>query len=511
MTRRELLTCAAGFGGFNFAYQLLESLDVLHKPAPIDLGGLTGPAKGKVLILGAGIAGMCAAYELEHLGYSCVLLETRHRTGGRCVSVRGGDTLEEAGPTQKCHFQEGAFFNAGPTRIPYWHSTIDYCQKFGVKLAPWININEGAYVYQTRSKTLKDQKLRIRDIVADTEGRMAEVMAQSVKDDKLDVPLSAEDKQRIIEYVAEYGGLDRNLKYTGRRRRTYSKFHGAGPEDNVTQEPYSIKDLFTINDGWYFEFIREMDQQMTMLEVVGGVDHVARAFEAHIASPIHFGCAVSHIRTGPHGATVSYEDARGRNHSVHADFCICTIPATVLAKIPNNFDAGFNAVLNRIRYGAASKVAMEFKRRFWEEDERLFGGITWTDMPISQILYPSHDFFSKTGVLINYNFGFDALGFGAMAPHKRIQAALSQVARIHPQAPDEIRSAVTLAWHNVPQNKGAYVNWMQTSGAKEAYLALNRPQGRVYFAGEHVSHQDAWMAGAIESAKYVVQEIHVSA
>lgn len=510
MTRRELLLHAARLGGLNFGYRLMESLEIMPKPERIDLDGLeaAGPARGKVLILGAGIAGMCAAYELEKLGYQCVLLEARKRSGGRCVSVRGGDVLEETGEYQKCEFQPGTFFNPGPTRVPYWHSTIDYCQKFGVRLDPWINMNDGAYIYQTKSKTFTGQRLRIRDVVADTEGRMAEVMAQSVREDKLNATLTPSDKQRILQYLSQYGDLDRDLKYTGKSKRGYRHFEGAGLVEPETEPPYDVKDLFTAGAGQYFRFIGAIDQQMTMLEIVGGVDQFARAFEERLHSPIRFGCEVTEIKTSATGATVAYHGADGHVRTETADFCVCTIPVPVLRAIPNNFDPAFGQTLKRIQYSAVSKVAMEFRRRFWEEDERIFGGITWTDMQISQILYPSHDFFSKTGVLVNYNFGFDALAFGNMGAKQRIQTALTQVEKIHPQAPTELRSAVTLAWQSVPYNRGAFVGWRETSDADAAYKALNHPQGRVFFAGEHVSHMEAWMAGAIESARYVVNEIH---
>src|SRR5580700_1758745 len=97
MTRRDLLLFAAKAYGVNFAYSLMEEMGMVVKPEPTDLESLRGQAEKKatVLILGAGIAGMCAAYELERLGYKCLILESRHRTGGRCVSVRRGDALED--------------------------------------------------------------------------------------------------------------------------------------------------------------------------------------------------------------------------------------------------------------------------------------------------------------------------------------------------------------------------------------------------------------------------------
>jgi len=297
MTRRDLLLLAANAYGVNFAYGMLEDMGLLIKPEPTDLDSLSGQTvkKATVLILGAGIAGMCAAYELEQLGYSCVLLEARHRTGGRCYSIRRGNTVEESGQKQVCEFEHGAFFNPGPTRVPYWHITVDYCKKFRVALAPWVNVNEGAYVFQTAGK-MKGQKIRLRDAIADTTGYMAELVAKSVKADQVDVALTDADKTQMLTYISRFGFLDRDGKYRGKGRRSFKTYAGAGPADSEFDAPYDIKDLFEAGMGNYFHFIDANDQQSTMLEIVGGVDNLAKAFQRNIASPIHFGCEVSDIK-----------------------------------------------------------------------------------------------------------------------------------------------------------------------------------------------------------------------
>lgn len=510
MTRRELLLQAARFGSVSFAYGLLENLDLLLKLERIDLRGLagSGPPKGRVLILGAGLAGMCAAYELEQLGYECRIIEARKRIGGRCVTVRRGDELEDSAGSQRCEFAKGQFFNPGPTRVPHWHVTIDYCQKFGVKLAPWINVNEGAFIYQTKSKSLQNRRIRIRDVVADTEGYMAQLMAQSVHAGALDTEISADDKARILAYIAQFGYFDEGGKYTGRSRRSYREAPHAGPGAPSTEPPFALSEVFGANMGRYFEFLNGIDQQMTMLEIVGGVDNLAHAFRTHLRAPIALGCHVTDIRTSTAATTVTHTDADGDSHTETADFCICTIPLTILRTIPNNFDATCQSVLKRTSYSASTKVALEFKRRFWEEDDRIFGGISWTDQTISQVVYPSHDFFGNGGVLVNYNFGLSASTMGAMAPKDRIAYAIGQTALIHPQVKDELRSAVTLSWGNVPMNKGAFADWRHTPDGEAGYQLLCKPQGRLYFAGEHASRITSWMAGAFESARYVVRQIH---
>jgi monoamine oxidase len=162
-------------------------------------------------------------------------------------------------------------------------------------------------------------------------------------------------------------------------------------------------------------------------------------------------------------------------------------------------------------YPNSTKVATEYKRRFWEEDERLFGGITWTDLPIGQVIYPSHNYFSKSGVLVNYTLGRNGGQLAGMEVDKRVQAALGMMSQIHPQAPKEFKSGVTLSWAKVPFNEGAFVSWEFTPNGEEAYQQMCKPQGRLYFAGEHASRITTWMAGAIESARFAVKKVAIQA
>jgi monoamine oxidase len=125
LTRRTLLSAMAKLGGAGAVAETLAVWDFLKPPAraatlalPPDSGN------GKtVAILGAGVSGLCAAYELDRAGYECVILEAQRRAGGRSLTLRRGDSFREAGdsPLQTCGFDEGLWLNAGPGRIPHSH------------------------------------------------------------------------------------------------------------------------------------------------------------------------------------------------------------------------------------------------------------------------------------------------------------------------------------------------------------------------------------------------------
>src|SRR5260370_915450 len=135
---------------------------------PIDLQG--APKGASVLILGAGLAGLSAAFELRNAGYQVQVLEFNGRAGGRNWSLRGGDGYTELGGlTQQCRFDKDLYINPGPWRIPYHHlRMLSYCKRLGVPLEPFLQVNYNAYVHSSRAFGGKPR--RYREIKADYQG-----------------------------------------------------------------------------------------------------------------------------------------------------------------------------------------------------------------------------------------------------------------------------------------------------------------------------------------------------
>ena len=114
--------------------------------------------------------------------------------------------------------------------------------------------------------------------------------------------------------------------------------------------------------------------------------------------------------------------------------------------------------IDALPYAAAVKIGLQFKRRFWEEDEAIYGGITFTDLPITQISYPSSGYNRPgKGVLLGaYCFGIPATEFTAMTPQERVELAVANGAHIHPQYETEFENGVAVAWHRVPWTLGCF-------------------------------------------------------
>jgi len=171
--------------------------------------------------------------------------------------------------------------------------------------------------------------------------------------------------------------------------------------------------------------------------------------------------------------------------------------------------SALSAAIEAVPYASAIKVGLQFKRRFWEEDEHIYGGITYTDLPITNIGYPNTGYLSGgKGVLLGaYIWGLNAMEFTSMTPPQRIQKALEYGAQIHPQYLKEFDNGVVVAWHRSPFTLGCYGMWSSEARAKH-YDDLCRIDGRIALAGEHASFLGGWQEGAVTSAMDAIGRLH---
>src|SRR5271154_5303189 len=199
MSRRQLLQLIGSTAGAGMMYQAMSSLGFAAESpyrGPIDLQG--APKGASIVILGAGMAGMTAAYELRNAGYQVQVLEYNARAGGRNWTLRGGDRYTElGGETQECRFDPGLYINPGPWRLPYHHrGMLSYCKRLGVALEPFVQINHNAYLHSRSAFGGKPQ--RLRTVKADYDGHIAELLAKATRSHALDADVSAEDQEILL-------------------------------------------------------------------------------------------------------------------------------------------------------------------------------------------------------------------------------------------------------------------------------------------------------------------------
>ena len=514
-TRRKLLKLVGRAGGVAAVYSTMKTLDLLHSPAKAaNKPKLTADAgEGvKVAILGAGIAGMTAAYELGKAGYDCTILEARDRAGGRCWTIRGGTEVEETASKQTCPFdsEEHLYFNPGPARIPHHHREIlNYCREFDVPLQ--VLVNEDRACYFQDDKAFGGKAVLNRRVAHDSRGYMAELLAKAINQKALDTEIQAEDRERLLEFISSFGSLDKNYLYQGTDRAGYSSPPGAASASGTLYEPLDFSELLR-SDFWDYKlhFGEGYEQAATMLEPVGGMDRIATAFEARVGDRIEYNAVVKQMRSSGNGVSIIYQDSDGQQE-LTADYAICTFPLPVLEKVETDFSPQRKqAIAKGANYAHAVKVGFQANQRFWEQQDHIYGGISWTEEDITQIWYPSSGFHQDKGILVGAYIWDNPIGepWGKMMPAQRIEKAIANGLKIHPNYREFINPAmgITIAWEKTPYSLGGWAEW-EDEDRDNAYRSLDRVEGPIYLAGEHLSYLTGWQEGAVLSAYQAIAKI----
>jgi monoamine oxidase len=517
MSRRDLFALIGATAGGAVMYDAMTTLAYAGESGYEGPPNLSGDVKGaSVLILGSGIAGMTSAYELRKAGYKVQILEYQDRPGGRNWSLYGGDKYTELGGyTQNVQFDKGLYLNPGPWRLPYHHQGIlNYAKVLKVQLEPFIQTNYNAYVHSTDAFGGKPQ--RYRHIQADYQGYVAELLSKSTRQNALDQAVTKEDQEILLASLRSWGALDANYQYKAgdgsSDRRGYASDPGGGTTSVPTpSEPIAMQDILrsglwrAIGSGSGYE------TQQTLFQPVGGMGMIGKAFGEALKEVIKYNCKVTGIKQDAKGVSVTYVDTKkgGEVMTATADWCICTIPVSILSQIPITVGPKMQRAINNLSYSSSIKVGLQFKRRFWEEDEQIYGGITYTNQPNSQIGYPSTSYFSSgKGVLLGaYTFGPASIHYASMTPDERVQKTLEYGAKIHPQYPKEFETGASVAWHRVPWTLGCAGAWTEDLRA-QYYDDMVAMDGRILLAGEHCSRIPAWQEGAVLSALDAIRRLH---
>jgi len=215
------------------------------------------------------------------------------------------------------------------------------------------------------------------------------------------------------------------------------------------------------------------------------------------------------IEQSPDEVKVHYQTPLGRRVET-GDYAILALPFPVLRHVETipAFSRGKQRAIRQLHYDASAKILFQCRRRFWEEDEGIFGGGTVTDLPIRRLYYPDRGQETGRGIILaSYTWSEDAQRWGSLAPHDRMLQALEDAAEIHPQFAEEFECGASKMWHDDEFAGGAFALFDpgQQTLLHEHIIA---PEGRIHFAGEHASLTHAWIQGSIESGLRAAHEIH---
>ena len=320
-----------------------------------------------------------------------------------------------------------------------------------------------------------------------------------------------------MQALKSWGALDGNYAYKANLIsadfRGYAKDPGGGlSAAPIPGEVINLSDILKSRLWRYLQSFALHTFQTTMFQPVGGMDAIGKAFAREVGDIIQYDAKVTRIQQDDRGVTVTYTNPGdpAALRQAKADWCVCTIPLSILSQLPVDVSGPMKAAIDAVPYAASVKIGLQFKRRFWEEDEAIYGGISFTDLPIQQIAYPNTGF-NRTGrgVLLGaYLFGGpNAYEFTSLSPAERIARAVELGAHIHPQYPDEFENGVAVAWHRMPYTLGCAGNWTDRARA-EHYDNLCEIDGRIVLAGEHASCIPAWQEGAILSSLDAITRLH---
>lgn len=469
---------------------------------------LIGSGAKRITIIGAGIAGLVAAYELEQLGHHVEILEGSRRIGGRIHTHRF-----RSGPT-------GPLVELGAMRIPTAHrNTMRYIAKLGLasKVRDFRTLfSEGGNYYTTGAGQLRvreaakvltedfrlglpDQRYRddtllfgawlmaIGNAIAPADFR------KSLRDDFSLELLDLVDRVDLAPFLRGAAGDHIDLH----------AFFAAHPE--IRSSRHGRLNRF-IDD-----VLSETSPELVRLE--GGMDQLVGRLAERIHGPITCGQEVVGLDAREHDTLVDVREG-DRIVTKRCDYVLCTIPFSILKRLwLNGLSETKIAVLHKVKYWSATKVALHCREAFWERDG-ISGGASFSGGRIRQTYYPPVEGDPACGaaLLASYTIGADADVLGCLPATTRHEIVLHELSRMHPELlyPGMVMDAVSLAWGQHRWNAGAgTVLWGKDAATyEEERVQAARPEKRLFFAGEHCSSTPAWIDGAIESAVNAVREIH---
>jgi len=450
---------------------------------------LAGPPQS-VVVLGGGLAGLAAAYELKRAGHTVTILEARKQPGGRVRTLR--------------NFSNGLYAEAGPNSFPQNHSfTWGYSTEFGLPLNPVFSFG------------------------LESTGHVRGSLFRIKADGSANIPFNLKPSERsagIYNLPALYlGDLMRDV---GNPRRADWPPESLSEIDNISLRQLLINmgasegaiSLIEASQlgvlGFGFDSVSAMDGVVTeaiasggaFYEIVGGNDKLPKALQKKVKKQFKKRAVIQRIEQNETSVTVTYL-RDGVNETITADRAVCTLPFPVLKDIEvfPAFSEEKQRAINELKLTPVTRTYLEFRSRVWQQSG--LDGMGFTDLNIQNTYSPTISQPGQRGILVSYTGGQRALDLGEMTERDRRQLVLRRMGDLFGSISNQFESSISQIWHKDEWARGGFTYF--EPGQMTSLLPIaQRPEGRIHFAGEHTSAWHGWMNGALESGNRAAEEIN---
>jgi monoamine oxidase len=452
------------------------------------VGGSNPGGGRKVVVLGAGVAGLSAAYELQKKGFEVTVLEARDRVGGRVWTVRDG-------------FADGQFAEIGAIRIGSTHvNLLAYAEELGLEL---VEYPDGEPLYFIDGVKFKFSDTGMWPIA----GLKADEVATSLGDLK---------GRYIYDFIDEFGDPSQGEfpdgiveKYDDVVWSDYLKQRGASDAFLKLYASEQGSEVFTIGAlAWMMAEAIDYDWVNTY-HIRGGNDGLPNALAEAVGSDnVLLGHKVVKLATTATGAEVTV-DFKGEEVTFAADYVVCTLPFPVLSKVAlepafpqDKMDTIQNAFLMN-----AGRGYIQTKTQFWRDEGVGGRQIAQTNSPVERYwdLSGVQDAKSTKGMIVSYTMDKNADAFCGLTQEDREAYTMLHTEPFFPTIRDERLAFFHYCWREDEFALGAWTDTLP--GRWSTFAVARRVEGRVHFAGEHTSAWAGWMEGAVESGMRAAKEI----
>jgi monoamine oxidase len=444
----------------------------------------------KVLIIGAGLSGLVAAYELRKLGHEVTVLEARTRPGGRVWSLRDP-------------FSDDLYAEVGAARIPDNHDlTLRYVREFNLPLTPFYPAGSRMYsIGGRRIRTDAGGEWIAGEAPLDLERGEKKLGQWALLERYLGDALVELGDPYAIDYAGKAA-----RKFDSLSTAQYLREQGASEGANkLLSWPWATPDDDRCSMLWTLREIAYESQEKTRSKIIGGNDRLPRAFAATMKDAVHYGSPVVRLEQDEQRVRAVVR-RNGGTEIFEAERMLVTIPFPALRgiEIAPALSAAKRRAIDEMVYDWIVRATLQCRSRYWEKDG--FNGFGHSDTP-QQIWHFTHDQPGPRGLLVSFLCGGTGERVGDMEPEARERFLADEMERAHPGFKRNFETSFVHVWHKDPWAKGAIA--LPAPGQMTGIcVGAEKAEGRIHFAGEHLSHFSGWMQGAFESGLRAVREIH---